>query len=54
VLEYDVADLVDVFEDNVEMAMDFLAWESSGAVNLIETHFGPGPELLDFFTGSSD
>jgi CRP-like cAMP-binding protein len=53
VLEHDVDDLIDVFEDNVEMAMDFLAWISSDALNLIETTFGPGPELLDFFTGSS-
>jgi CRP-like cAMP-binding protein len=50
-LEIDVNDLIDVFEDNVEMAMDFLAWESSAALALIETTFGPGPELLDFFTG---
>ena len=47
-------DLIDFFEDNVEMAMDFLAWVSSGALNLIETTFGPGPQLLDFFTGSPD
>jgi len=53
VLEHDVDDLIDVFEDNVEMAMDFLAWVSSDALKLIETHFGPGPELLDFFIGSS-
>ena len=33
----------------VEMAMGFLAWISSDALNLIETTFGPGPELLDFF-----
>ena len=52
VLEHDVDDLIDVFEDNVEMAMDFLAWVSSDALNLIESTFGPGPELLDFFTGS--
>jgi CRP-like cAMP-binding protein len=54
VLEHDIDDLIDVFEDNVEMAMDFLAWISSDALNLIETTFGPGPELLDFFAGSSD
>jgi CRP-like cAMP-binding protein len=53
VLEHDTNDLIDVFEDNVEMAMDFLAWVSSAALNLIETTFGPGPELLDFFTTSS-
>jgi CRP-like cAMP-binding protein len=49
VLEHDVDDLIDIFEDNVEMAMDFLAWASSDALNLIETTLGPGPELLDFF-----
>jgi CRP-like cAMP-binding protein len=54
VLEHDVDDLIDVFEDNIEMAMDFLAWISSDELHLIETTFGPGPELLDFFTGSSD
>jgi CRP-like cAMP-binding protein len=53
VLETDVSDLIDVFEDNVEMAMDFLAWASNAALTLVETTFGPGPELLDFFTGSS-
>jgi len=54
VLEHDVNDLIDVFEDNVEMGMDFLAWVSRDTLNLIETTFGPGPELLDFFTGSSN
>jgi CRP-like cAMP-binding protein len=53
VLEIDVNDLIDVFEDNVDMAMDFLAWVSNAALTLIETTFGSGPELLDFFTGSS-
>jgi CRP-like cAMP-binding protein len=54
VLEYQVDDLIDVFEDNVEMAMDFLAWVSSDALNLIERTLGPGPELLAYFTGSAD
>ena len=54
VLEHDMDDVIDVFEDNIEMAMDFLAWVSSDALNLIETTLGPGPELLAFFTGSSD
>jgi len=53
VLETKVTDLIDVFEDNVEMAMDFLAWVSGAALALIETAFGPGPELLDFLTRSS-
>ena len=52
-LEINVNDLIDVFEDNVEMGMDFLAWVSSAALNLIETTIGPGPELLGFFIGSS-
>jgi CRP-like cAMP-binding protein len=52
VLETNVNDLIDVFEDNVEMAMDFLAWASSVALALIETSFGTGPELIDFFTRS--
>jgi hypothetical protein len=50
-LEHDVDDLIDVFEDNVDMAMDYLAWVSGDALNLIETTFRPGPELLDFFVG---
>jgi CRP-like cAMP-binding protein len=54
VLEHHLDDVFDVFEDNVDMAMDFLAWMSSDALNLIETAVGPGQELLDFFTGSSD
>jgi CRP-like cAMP-binding protein len=52
VLEHDVDDVIDVFEDNVEMAIDYLTWVSTEALNLIETTFGPGPELLNFFTGS--
>jgi CRP-like cAMP-binding protein len=53
VLELDVDDIIDVFEDNVDMATDYLAWVSSNALNLIETTFGPGAELLEFFTGSA-
>jgi len=53
VLEINVNDLIDVFEDNVDMGMDFLAWVSKAALTLIETTFGSGPELLEFFTGSS-
>jgi CRP-like cAMP-binding protein len=52
VLEQDVDDLIDVFEDNVEMATDYLAWVSGNALRLIEARFGPGPELLAFVTGS--
>ena len=54
VLENDLDNVIDVFEDNVEMAMDFLAWVSNDALHLIETTLGPGPELLAFFTRSSD
>ena len=50
VLEHGVDELIDVFEDNVEMAMDFLAWVSGDTLNLIETTHGPGPELLAFLT----
>jgi CRP-like cAMP-binding protein len=53
ILATDVSDLIDVFEDNVEMALDFLAWVSGAALALIETTFGTGPELLDFFTRPS-
>lgn len=52
VLEYDVDDLIDVIEDNVDMGTDFLSWVSSDALNLIERVYGPGPELLYFLTTS--
>jgi CRP-like cAMP-binding protein len=52
VLEYDVDDLIDVIEDNVDMGTDFLSWVSSDALNMIERVYGPGPELLYFLTTS--
>jgi CRP-like cAMP-binding protein len=52
VLELDVDNIIDVFEDNVDMATEYLAWVSGNALRLIETTFGLGPELLEFFTGS--
>lgn len=51
-LELEVDVIIDVFEDNIDMAVDYLAWVSGNALKLIETTFGPGAELLDFFTGS--
>lgn len=53
VLEINVNDLIDVFEDNVEMGMDFLAWLSKAALTLIERTSESGSELLEFFTGST-
>jgi CRP-like cAMP-binding protein len=52
VLEHGVDDLIDVFEDHVELATDFLAWVSRNALTLIETTYGPGPELLEFLAGA--
>jgi CRP-like cAMP-binding protein len=52
VLELQVNDIIDVFEDNTDMATDYLAWVSSTALNLIEAIYEPGAELLDFFSGS--
>jgi CRP-like cAMP-binding protein len=48
-LELDVEALIDMFEDNVEIALDYLAWLSRRSLELIETNFGPGGELLEFF-----
>jgi CRP-like cAMP-binding protein len=53
VLEVNVNDLIDVFEDNVDMGMDFLAWLSKATLTLIEGTPESGPELLEFFTGAS-
>jgi CRP-like cAMP-binding protein len=49
-IELDVEDLIDMFEDNVEIALDYLAWLSRSTLELIETRLGPGRELLEFFT----
>jgi CRP-like cAMP-binding protein len=48
-LELDVEALIDMFEDNVEIALDYLAWLSRRSLELIETTLGPGRELLEFF-----
>jgi CRP-like cAMP-binding protein len=53
VLHHATDDLIDVFEDHVELATDFLAWVSRNALTLVEQTFGPGPELLDFLAGSA-
>jgi CRP-like cAMP-binding protein len=49
-IELDVEDLIDMFEDNVDIALDYLAWLSRSTLELIETRLGPGRELLEFFT----
>ena len=49
-IELDVEDLIDMFEDNVDMALDCLAWLSRSTLELIESRLGPGRELLEFFT----
>jgi hypothetical protein len=49
-IELDVEDLIDMFEDNVDIALDYLAWLSRGTLELIESRLGPGRELLEFFT----
>lgn len=53
VLEHAVDDLIDVFEDHVELGTHFLAWVSRNAIALVETTYGPGPELLDVLAGAS-
>ena len=49
-IELDVEDLVDMFEDNVDIALDYLAWLSRSTLELIESRLGSGGELLEFFT----
>ena len=49
-IELDVEDLIDMFEDNVDIALDYLAWLSRSTLELIESRLGPGGELLEFFT----
>jgi CRP-like cAMP-binding protein len=49
-LELDVEALIDMFEDNVEIALDYLAWLSRHSLELIEATLGPGRELLEFVT----
>jgi CRP-like cAMP-binding protein len=49
-IELDVEDLIDMFEDNVDIALDYLAWLSRSTLALIESRLGPGGELLEFFT----
>jgi CRP-like cAMP-binding protein len=49
-LEQDVDGLIDLFEDNTDVALDYLAWVSRTTLDLIERELGPGRELLEFFT----
>jgi len=50
VLEQDVESLADLFEDNVDVALDYLGWVSRTTMDLIEGTLGPGRELFEFFT----
>ena len=50
-LEQDVESLADLFEDNVDLALDYLAWVSRTTLDLIERELGPSRELLEFLTG---
>ena len=49
-LEDDVERLIDLFEDNTDVALDYLAWVSRTTLELIERELGPGRDLLEFFT----
>jgi CRP-like cAMP-binding protein len=49
-LEQDVDSLADLYEDNVDLALDYLAWVSRTTLALIERELGPGRELLEFLT----
>jgi CRP-like cAMP-binding protein len=48
-LQLDVDRLIDLFEDNVDIALDYLAWVNRTTLELIEAAMGPGRELLEFF-----
>ena len=50
VVEQDVEVLADLFEDNVDVALDYLAWVSRSTLALLERELGPGRDLLEFFT----
>ncbi len=50
VVEQEVENLIDLFEDNVDVALDYLAWVSQTTLDLIERELGPGRELLEFLT----
>lgn len=50
VLELDVESLIDVFEDNVDVALEYLAWVSGTTLDLIERELGLGRDLLEFVT----
>jgi CRP-like cAMP-binding protein len=54
VVEQDVEELADLFEDNVDVALDYLAWVSRSTLALIERDLGPGPDLLAFFTSLAE
>ncbi|HET7294500.1 MAG TPA: cyclic nucleotide-binding domain-containing protein [Vicinamibacteria bacterium] len=49
-LEQDVGGWADAFEDNVGMAVDFLAWLSRTTLALIERELWLSRELFEFFT----
>jgi CRP-like cAMP-binding protein len=49
-IEDDVERLIDLFEDNTDVALDYLAWVSRTTLELIERELGPGRDLLEFFT----
>ena len=49
-LDEDVDGLIDLFEDNTDVALDYLAWLSRTTLDFIEQELGPGPELMEFFT----
>ena len=48
-LQLDVDRLIDLFEDNVDIALDYLAWLNRTTLELIEAAMGPGREQLEFF-----
>jgi CRP-like cAMP-binding protein len=44
-----LVELLLLFEDNVDIALDYLAWVNRTTLELIEAAMGPGRELLEFF-----
>lgn len=49
-IEQDIEGLIDLFEDNVDVALDYLGWVSRTTLHLLERERGPGRELFEFCT----
>jgi hypothetical protein len=53
-LQGNIEGLIDVFEDNFEMAMDYLAVMARAQIRLLELHGSPTGPALERFYGCVD